>query len=101
MLIPNKTMESVFSAINYTFPPRSPFFGREKAVDKILNALTSSERGWGVIIDGIGGIGKQHLQLKLLINAIKTGYLMILFLFVQKRKTLQRMIKIKTQTLTR
>jgi tetratricopeptide (TPR) repeat protein len=45
-------------------PRRAAFFGREKEIDKVMNALSSEERGWGVVIDGIGGIGKTALAVE-------------------------------------
>ena len=46
--------------------PRRPeiFVGREEEVRRCLGALSPDERGWGVTIDGIGGIGKTALTLE-------------------------------------
>jgi tetratricopeptide (TPR) repeat protein len=46
--------------------PRRPeiFVGREEEVRRCLGALSPDERGWGVTIDGIGGIGKTALALE-------------------------------------
>src|SRR5436190_4001705 len=49
-------------------PPRKPFFGREAELAKIADALHPDSRGWGVLIDGPGGIGKTAL-------AVEAGYL--------------------------
>jgi hypothetical protein len=35
-------------------PRRAAFFGRDKDMDRVLGALGREERGWGVVIDGIG-----------------------------------------------
>jgi tetratricopeptide (TPR) repeat protein len=49
-------------------PIRKPFFGREGELAKIAEALDPDSRGWGVLIDGPGGIGKTAL-------AIEAGHL--------------------------
>ena len=48
----------------YNLPRRAAFFGRHKEMHKVLGALSPDERGWGVVIDGIGGIGKTALALE-------------------------------------
>ena len=45
-------------------PRRAAFFGRDKDMEKVMAALSPIERGWGVVIDGIGGIGKTALALE-------------------------------------
>lgn len=49
-------------------PARKPFFGREEELAKIADALDPDSRGWGVLIDGPGGIGKTAL-------AVEAGHL--------------------------
>ena len=44
-----------------TLPRRQPFFGREAEIARLLEALSPEDRGWGAMIDGIGGIGKTAL----------------------------------------
>ncbi|HVF90433.1 MAG TPA: tetratricopeptide repeat protein [Blastocatellia bacterium] len=51
-----------------SLPHQPYFFGREKELAKIADALAPESRGWGVLIDGPGGIGKTSL-------AIRAGYL--------------------------
>jgi tetratricopeptide (TPR) repeat protein len=49
--------------------PHQPyFFGREEELDIIAEALNPESNGWGVLIDGPGGIGKTAL-------AIRAGHL--------------------------
>jgi hypothetical protein len=44
--------------------PRLPyFFGREDELAQIAEALTPDARGWGMLIDGPGGIGKTALAI--------------------------------------
>jgi len=45
-------------------PRRAAFFGRDREMDRVLSALGPEERGWGVVIDGIGGIGKTALAVE-------------------------------------
>jgi len=45
-------------------PRREPFFGRRDEIEKALRALRPEARTWGVIVDGIGGIGKTALALE-------------------------------------
>ncbi|MEH2336569.1 hypothetical protein [Nostoc sp.] len=45
-------------------PYNDVFVGRKKEIARCLEALSPEVRGWGVAIDGIGGIGKTALALK-------------------------------------
>jgi tetratricopeptide (TPR) repeat protein len=47
-----------------TLPRRQAFFGRDEEMGRVLDALSPEERGWGVVIDGIGGIGKTALAIE-------------------------------------
>ena len=40
------------------------FVGRENDISRCLEALSPEDRGWGVAIDGIGGMGKTALALE-------------------------------------
>lgn len=40
------------------------FVGRKTEIDRCLEALSPEDRGWGVAIDGIGGMGKTALALE-------------------------------------
>ncbi len=42
----------------------SIFVGRTTEIAYCIESLTPEERGWGVVIDGVGGIGKTALALK-------------------------------------
>ncbi len=46
-----------------TLPRQTYFFGREKELGTIANALSPESRSWGVLIDGPGGIGKTSLAI--------------------------------------
>ncbi len=51
-------------ALPNTLPRRRPFFGRKKEISRALDALSPDDRGWGLMIDGIGGIGKTALAVE-------------------------------------
>jgi len=51
-----------------TLPRQAYFFGREKELATIADALSAESRSWGALIDGPGGIGKTAL-------AIRAGHL--------------------------
>src|SRR5689334_19527769 len=53
--------------------PDHPFIGRRAELARCLAALSPNERGWGVIIDGIGGIGKTALALEVARRARALG----------------------------
>jgi nucleoside phosphorylase/tetratricopeptide (TPR) repeat protein len=55
-------------AIRSTLPPQPYFFGREKELAIIADALSPDARSWGALIDGPGGIGKTAL-------AVRAGHL--------------------------
>lgn len=48
-------------------PRRTSFFGRDREMDTALRAVSPEDRTWGVLLDGIGGIGKTTM-------AIETAY---------------------------
>jgi len=47
-----------------TLPRRVPFFGRKNEIIEAMRALSPDDRGWGLVIDGIGGIGKTALAIE-------------------------------------
>ena len=50
--------------ISDNLPRRAPFFGRDKDMHTSLRALSPEDRTWGVLVDGIGGIGKSALAVE-------------------------------------
>src|SRR5262245_16728471 len=62
----------VVSEVVQTFAPKIPdnlprrtsFFGRGKEMETALRALSPEDRTWGVLVDGIGGIGKTALAIE-------------------------------------
>lgn len=47
-----------------TLPRRAPFFGRKDEIAQAMRALSPEDRGWGAVMDGIGGIGKTALAVE-------------------------------------
>ncbi len=61
-------LESLLTDVSHlphnTLPRRVSFFGREKEIARALEALSPRDQGWGLMIDGIGGIGKTALAVE-------------------------------------
>ncbi|ODG97501.1 NB-ARC domain-containing protein [Nostoc sp. KVJ20] len=62
------------------------FVGRKQEIARCLEALSPEERGWGVTIDGIGGMGKTALALEVAYLARKEA-LFDAYLFVSAKTT--------------
>jgi hypothetical protein len=56
--------QSLAPKIPNNLPRRAAFFGRAKEMDKVMRALSPADRTWGVLVDGIGGIGKTALAVE-------------------------------------
>ncbi|MBI3732484.1 MAG: hypothetical protein HY259_03385, partial [Chloroflexi bacterium] len=57
-------VESFAPRAHDSLPRRAPFFGRRNETATALRALSPDDRGWGLVIDGIGGIGKTALAVE-------------------------------------
>jgi tetratricopeptide (TPR) repeat protein len=55
---------SVTQAAHSTLPVRRPFFGRKNELTAIASYLQPGFTGWGVVLDGPGGMGKTALALE-------------------------------------
>ena len=53
-----------------TLPRRGLFFGRTDELSKVLRALGPNDRSWGIVLDGIGGIGKTALAVEAAYQAL-------------------------------
>lgn len=65
-------------------PRRAPFFGRDKEMGVALRALSPEDRTWGVLVDGIGGIGKSALAVEAAYRCKEKG-LFDAFVFVSAK----------------
>jgi tetratricopeptide (TPR) repeat protein len=82
-------VQSFIATMPDMLPRRAAFFGREKEMEKVLRALSPDERGWGVVIDGIGGIGKTAVAVEAAYRC-KQQKLFDAFIFVSaKQKRLE------------
>src|SRR5437763_1534814 len=54
-------------------PRRAPFFGRDKEMGVVMRALSPEDRTWGVLLDGIGGIGKSALAVEAAYRCKESG----------------------------
>lgn len=68
-------------------PRRAAFFGRAKEMDVVMRALSPADRTWGVLVDGIGGIGKSALAIEAAHRAQDTA-LFDAFVFVTAKQTI-------------
>lgn len=68
-------------------PRRAAFFGRAKEMDVVMRALSPADRTWGVLVDGIGGIGKTALAIEAAHRAQDAGAFDA-FVFVSAKQTI-------------
>ena len=54
-------------------PRRAAFFGRAKEMETVMRALSPADRTWGVLVDGIGGIGKSAIAVEAAYHAQEAG----------------------------
>jgi tetratricopeptide (TPR) repeat protein len=59
-----EVVEVLAPRIPNNLPRRAAFFGRTNEMDKVMRALSPGDRTWGVLLDGIGGIGKTSLAIE-------------------------------------
>ncbi len=78
------------SALKTTIPNNLPrlqsFFGREKELAVIREALDPESRTWGALIDGVGGIGKTSLAVRAAYDCAPDSFKRIIFLSVKARE---------------
>jgi class 3 adenylate cyclase/tetratricopeptide (TPR) repeat protein len=74
------------TTIRNNLPRLQSFFGREKELAIIADALTPQRRTWGVLIDGPGGIGKTSLAIRAAELVPSSSFFRILFLSAKERE---------------
>ncbi|PYS92317.1 MAG: NB-ARC domain-containing protein [Acidobacteria bacterium] len=68
-------------------PRRAPFFGRDKEMGVVMRALSPEDRTWGVLLDGIGGIGKSALAVEAAYRCKESGQFAA-FIFVSAKQNI-------------
>lgn len=76
----------VRASIPNNLPRLQYFFGRDKELTTIAKALAPDARGWGVLIDGPGGIGKTALAIRAAELVPKDRFNRIIFLSSKERE---------------
>ena len=74
------------------------FVGRKEEIARCLDALTLGDRGWGVIIDGIGGMGKTSLALEVA-DLAKKQAMFDAYLFASAKTTWLSLDGVREETL--
>jgi hypothetical protein len=69
-----------------TLPTQAFFFGREKELAVIADAISPHSRTWGVLVDGAGGIGKTALAIRAAHIAPQTNFTRKVFLSAELRQ---------------
>jgi tetratricopeptide (TPR) repeat protein len=75
------------------------FVGRKQEIARCLEALSPDDRGWGVAIDGIGGMGKTALALEVAQRAREQA-LFDAYLFASAKTTWLSAEGVRQETLT-
>jgi tetratricopeptide (TPR) repeat protein len=81
-----RTASASLLAIPHNLPRLSVFFGREKELKTIAEALSPKTRTWGVLIDGPGGMGKTSLAIRAAESVPTGAFQRILFLSSKERR---------------
>jgi hypothetical protein len=68
-----QVVQTLAPKIPNNLPRRAAFFGRHKDMEVVMRALGPEDRTWGVLIDGIGGIGKTSLAIEAAHHCKETG----------------------------
>jgi nucleoside phosphorylase/tetratricopeptide (TPR) repeat protein len=71
--------------IHSSLPTQPIFFGREKELAIVADAISAESRTWGVLIDGPGGIGKTALAIRAGHDASTEQFERKIFLSAKKR----------------
>jgi tetratricopeptide (TPR) repeat protein len=79
-------------------PRRALFFGRQNEIAEAMRALNPDDRGWGVVIDGIGGIGKTALAIEIAYQCKEQGKFDA-FVFVSAKRDRLEPLGIQEMTL--
>ncbi|MFL6211127.1 MAG: TIR domain-containing protein [Pyrinomonadaceae bacterium] len=82
-----EVVQSLAPKIPDNLPRRAPFFGRDKDMAVVMRAVSPEDRTWGVLLDGIGGIGKSALAVEAAYRCKERG-LFEAFIFVSAKQNI-------------
>ena len=85
-IVPVDTRYAPRTPIPHNLPSLQPFFGREKELRKIADALDPESRTWGALIDGPGGMGKTSLAVLAAYDAPPEDFEKIAFVSLKSRE---------------
>jgi len=68
-------------------PRRQAFFGRTEQMDIVMRAISPADRTWGVLVDGIGGIGKSAIAIEAAYRAQEAS-LFEAFVFISAKQNI-------------
>jgi tetratricopeptide (TPR) repeat protein len=85
--VADEVLQAVAPKIPDNLPRRAPFFGRDKEMGIALRALSPEDRTWGVLVDGIGGIGKTALAVEAAYHCQDQG-LFDAFIFISAKQNI-------------
>jgi len=74
------------TSIPNNLPRLQPFFGRERELARIREALDPENRTWGALIDGPGGMGKTSLAVRAAYDCKPGQFDRIIFVSVKDRE---------------
>jgi tetratricopeptide (TPR) repeat protein len=89
--------QSLAPKIPNNLPRRAAFFGRAKEMDVVIRALSPADRTWGVLVDGIGGIGKSALAVEAAYRA-QVANAFNAFVFITAKQNILEPMGIREQT---
>jgi tetratricopeptide (TPR) repeat protein len=69
-------------------PRRQAFFGRAKEMETVMRTLSPDDRTWGVLLDGIGGIGKSAIAIEAAYRSQEAGTFQAFVFVTAKTKIL-------------
>ncbi|HEX8651772.1 MAG TPA: tetratricopeptide repeat protein [Pyrinomonadaceae bacterium] len=94
-----EVLQTFAPSIPDNLPRRAPFFGRDREMDIVLRALSPEDRTWGILLDGIGGIGKTALAVEAAYRCKEKGSFDA-FIFVTAKQNILDPIGIRELTPT-
>jgi starch phosphorylase len=85
--LPVDVVNALTPRVPDNLPRRAPFFGRENDMEITLRALSAEDRTWGVLLDGIGGIGKTALAIEAAYRSREKGFFNA-FIYVSAKRNI-------------